>query len=208
MNETFEMKDSEPGRMNTRDMVGLSNIILAPYMQLAWNLVGRPRASGENVFRHSVHTLGILINYRYISPILLKASLVHDILREIQDFDESAIKNADEDGERVLAVVRELTHDRKTETRAEFFKRIIRNGSFDAKLILIASRLDSLENLGYTTDEKSIEEYCMDTELYVLPLALQVNAYMYDELISFINSRRRFLGGKEFYFCPARKKHA
>lgn len=61
-------------------------------------------------------------------------------------------------------------------------------------------------SLGYVTDPKFIERYCDETEFFLLPMALEIDFNMYQELINLIMTRRRYLedGG---YFCPS-KKHS
>ena len=60
-------------------------------------------------------------------------------------------------------------------------------------------------SLGYVTDPKFIERYCDETEYFLLPMALEVDFNMYQELIGLIMTRRRYLedGG---YFCSVKKE--
>lgn len=60
-------------------------------------------------------------------------------------------------------------------------------------------------SLGYVTDPKFIERYCDETEFFLLPMAIEIDYNMYQELINLIMSRRRYLedGG---YFCKDRKE--
>ena len=63
-------------------------------MQLATSLIGKARHAGGNMFRHQMDTLAILIDYGYIDSVLLKASIVHDTVEDIPDFDKNQIINA------------------------------------------------------------------------------------------------------------------
>ena len=48
-------------------------------------------------------------------------------------------------------------------------------------------------SLGYVTDPKFIERYCDETEYFLLPMALEIDFNMYQELINLIMTRRRYL---------------
>ena len=94
----YEMATEKPEKMDTDRMLQLSNISFAPYIQLSTMLIGKQRRAGGNMFRHQVDTMGILIDYGYIDSVLLKASVVHDTVEDIEGFDENLILNADSDG--------------------------------------------------------------------------------------------------------------
>ncbi len=51
----------------------LGNVTLAPYIVKAMALIGVKRRSGSNMFRHQISTMGILLDYKIIDPVLLKA---------------------------------------------------------------------------------------------------------------------------------------
>ena len=105
----YEMKTEKPEKMGNKEAQELKNIVLAPYMQLATGLIGKARHAGGNMFRHQMDTLAILIDYGYIDSVLLKASVVHDTVEDIKDFDRNLILNADDEGEEVLNLVLEVT---------------------------------------------------------------------------------------------------
>ena len=44
-------------------------------------------------------------------------------------------------------------------------------------------------SLGFVTNPEFIERYCDETELYIFPIALEVNFEMYQELIQLVISR-------------------
>jgi GTP pyrophosphokinase len=47
--------------------------------------------------------------------------------------------------------------------------------------------------LGFVTDPAFIERYCDETEFFIFPIALDVDYNMYQELISLVITRRRYL---------------
>lgn len=188
----YEMATEKPSTMDTDRMLQLSNIAFAPYIQLSTMLIGKQRHAGGNMFRHQIDTMGILMDYGYIDSVLLKASVVHDTVEDIPDFDENLILNADADGKDVLSLVLEVTK-RQGEKKDDFLKRIINFGSQKAKLLKCADRISNMISLGFVTDAKFIERYCNETEFYILPIAIEVDYNMYQELISLIMTRREYL---------------
>ncbi|MBQ7752699.1 MAG: hypothetical protein IJR80_03460 [Treponema sp.] len=190
--------------MDPQHMQQLKDIVLAPYMQLATGLIGKARHAGGNMFRHQMDTLSILIDYGYIDSILLKASVVHDTVEDIPNFDKNLIINCDEEGQTVLNLVMEVTR-REDEDKRQFLRRILDTGSQKAKILKCADRISNMISLGYVTDPKFIERYCDETEFFLLPMALEIDYNMYQELISLIMTRRRYLedGG---YFDNRKKE--
>lgn len=188
----YEMKTEKPEKMGNKEAQELKNIVLAPYMQIATGLIGKARHAGGNMFRHQMDTLAILIDYGYIDAILLKASIVHDTVEDIQGFDKNLIKNADSDGPEVLKLVLEVTR-REEESKKQFLQRILNEGSQKAKILKCADRISNMISLGYVTDPHFIERYCDETEYFILPMALEIDFNMYHELISLIMTRRRYL---------------
>lgn len=200
----YEMKTERSSSMAHEQMQQLSDMRLAPYMQLATGLIGKARHAGGNMFRHQMDTLAILIDYGYIDSVLLKASIVHDTVEDIPDFDRNRIINADSEGQQVLDLVLEVTR-RDDEDKKQFLRRILDTGSQKAKILKCADRISNMISLGYVTDPKFIERYCDETEFFLLPMALEIDFNMYHELITLIMTRRRYLedGG---YFCQTEKK--
>lgn len=203
MASKYEMKVDKPDQLGKEHVQQLKHIILAPYMQLSSGLIGKSRHAGGNMFRHQIDTLGILIDYGYIDSVLLKASLVHDTVEDIPNFDRNEILNADDDGKAVLDLVLEVTR-RDDEDKTQFLHRIISTGSQKAKILKCADRISNMISLGFVTDPKFIERYCDETEYFLLPMALEIDFNMYHELIELIRTRRRYLedGG---YFDTRRK---
>lgn len=189
----MECMQMEKKIMDSQGIKTLAQIRTAPYIALATILTGKTRRSGGNMYRHQCSTTAILIEYGYLDPVLIKASLVHDVVEDISDFDRSLILNADADGQAVLDLVLEVSR-RDGETKAEFLERIIAEGSYSAKVLKVADRISNLVDLGFVTDRNFIERTCDDAENYVLPMAFQIGNYqMFREIHSLILSRRRFL---------------
>jgi len=200
----YEMKTEKPLKMDQKNLQALSNIHFAPYIYLSTGLIGKARHAGGNMFRHQMDTFTILIDYGYIDSTLLKASIVHDTVEDIPDFDKNLIINADAEGKDVLDIVLEVTR-RDDEDKKQFLQRILDSGSQKAKILKCADRISNMISLGYVTDPKFIERYCDETEFFLLPMALEVDFNMYHELINLIMTRRRYLedGG---YFCKSHKE--
>ena len=190
--QKYEMKTERSQKMNEEGLLQLRGTVLAPYLQLATALIGKARHAGGNMFRHQMDTLAILIDYGYIDPVLLKASLVHDTIEDIKDFSPDLIRNADSDGPEVLELVMEVTK-REGEQKKDFLRRIIDHGSQKAKILKCADRISNMISLGYVTDSEFIERYCNETEFFLLPIAIEVDFNMYQELINLIITRRKFL---------------
>ncbi len=190
--QRYNMKTERSLKMDDRNMLELCDIRFAPYMQLATGLIGKARHAGGNMFRHQIDTLGILIDYGYIDSILLKASTIHDVIEDIEGFDYNRIINVDEEGEDVYRLVLEVTK-RPGEDKKAFLKRIIETGSQKAKILKCADRISNMISLGFVTDPKFIERYCDETEYFILPLAIEVDFNMYQELINLIITRRKYL---------------
>ena len=60
----------------------LGSITMAPYIVKAMALIGVKRRAGSNMFRHQISTMGILLDYKIIDPVLLKASVIHDLFED------------------------------------------------------------------------------------------------------------------------------
>lgn len=188
----YEMQVDKPQQMDKKSMLQLNSVYLAPYMQLATELIGKARHAGGNMFRHQIDTMGILIDYGYIDSILLKASVIHDTIEDIEGFDYNRIINVDEEGEDVYRLVLEVTKQ-PGEEKKDFLRRIIDTGSQKAKILKCADRISNMISLGFVTDPKFIERYCDETECFLLPIAIEVDFNMYQELINLIITRRKYL---------------
>jgi len=178
-------------------MLVLKGIYLAPYMQLATALIGKQRHAGGNMFRHQIDTMGILIDYGYIDSVLLKASVIHDLVEDIPEFNRNEILEIDSESGQVYDLVMEVTKQ-EGQIKSDYLKRIIERGSHKAKVLKCADRISNMISLGFVTDPAFIERYCEETELYLLPIALEVNFDMYSELIQLVISRRQYLEDSGF----------
>ena len=172
----------------------LRSLILAPYIIKATALIGNARYVGGNQFRHAFATLGILLDYKYFSnSVLLKAALVHDLFEDIPSTDKSILLYLDSDGEKVTQLVLEVTKD-PHETKANYLKRILETGSFNAKTLKVADRISNLTDINKSIfSDLRITQYLNETEQYVIPMAQQVNQNMVWELTDLIKKRRIML---------------
>ena len=60
----------------------LTRLTLAPYVVKATALIGVRRRGGSNMFRHQLSTFAILLDYKMTDPVLLKASVIHDLFED------------------------------------------------------------------------------------------------------------------------------
>ena len=178
--------------MTSEQMLQLREMHLAPYMQVATLLIGKSRQAGGNMFRHQLDTMSILIDYSYIDSVLLKASVVHDLLEDIPDFNHNNLLSIDVESHEVYNLVKEVTR-RNGETKQEFLTRIREKGSHNAKILKVADRISNMISLGFVNNLEFVERYINETEKYVLPIAVEVSHYMVRELEDLIKSRRKYL---------------
>ncbi|ULQ60364.1 hypothetical protein K7I13_03385 [Brucepastera parasyntrophica] len=178
--------------MNTQEMLVLNGMYLAPYMQIATALIGKQRHAGGNMFRHQLDTMAILIDYGYIDSVLLKASIIHDVIEDIPDFNRNKILEIDMESGQVYDLVMEVTRQ-EGQLKSDYLKRILEKGSHKAKVLKCADRISNMISLGFVSKPEFIERYCDETELYIFPIALEVNFDMYQELIQLVISRRKYL---------------
>lgn len=174
--------------MEDSERLQLAGMVLAPYIQKATALIGRARAVGGNQFRHAMATLAILIDYHYTDPILLKASVIHDLLEDCGEQEAAAVAAIDTDGSAVLALVRELT--RSDEAKVVYLARLRDSGSRGAKVLKVADRISNLTDL--STDvfpPEKILKYLNETRDFVLPMADEVNSEMAREIRDLIARR-------------------
>jgi len=161
-------------------------------MQLATALIGKRRHSGGNMFRHQLDTMAILIDYGYIDSVLLKAAVIHDVIEDIPDFNHNLIMQVDSEAGQVYDLVLEVSK-KEGQSKSDFLKSIIEHGSMRAKILKCADRISNMITMGFVTDPAFIERYCDETEIYLFPLALEVDFRMYQELIELVMTRRKYL---------------
>jgi len=178
--------------MTSEQMLQLREMHLAPYMQIATLLIGKSREAGGNMFRHQLDTMSILIDYGYIDSVLLKASVIHDLLEDIPDFNHNTLLSIDFESHAVYNLVKEVTR-RNGETKQEFLTRIRETSSHNAKILKVADRISNMISLGFVNNLEFVERYINETEKYVLPIAIEVNHYTVKELEDLVKSRRKYL---------------
>jgi GTP pyrophosphokinase len=177
----------------------LGSITLAPYIVKAMALIGVKRKAGSNMFRHQISTLGILLDYKVSDPVLLKASVIHDLFEEAPEMPgvtEEAIKGIDSDGPAVFELVMEVTIRRVggvKEPKAEYLLRIMQDGSPRARILKLADRISNITALGFVHDGAFVERYLRETRACILPHAERVSPDMFRELSDLVESRERML---------------
>jgi GTP pyrophosphokinase len=178
----------------------LGNMTLAPYIVKAMALVGVKRRGGSNMFRHQISTLGILLDYKVIDPVILKAAIIHDLFEDASGMpgvSQADITRIDADGPDVYALVMEVTIrtvDGVREAKSEYLLRIMQHGSLRARLLKLADRISNLTALGFVNDAAFVRRYVQETRDYILPHAEAVNANMFRELSDLVASRSQQFG--------------
>jgi (p)ppGpp synthase/HD superfamily hydrolase len=168
--------------------------VLAPYIIKATALIGKQRGVGGNQFRHAMATMAILLDYKLFDDyVLLKASVIHDLLEDVPETNEFEIRIIDGQADQVLELVKEVTRP-KDMAKADYLKRILEQGSRRAKLLKCADRISNLTDLHRDTHtEQKITDYLDQTEKYVIPMAREVNADMLIELTDLVRRRRKLV---------------
>ena len=177
--------------MTSSEMMLLKGTYLAPYIQLATLLIGKTREGGGNMFRHQLDTMAILIDYGYIDSVLLKASLVHDVIEDIPDFNHNLILSIDFESPAVYDLIMQVTRN-PGEPKAEFLTRVKNAGSLNAKILKCADRISNMIALGFVTNIEFIKRYTEETVKYVFPIAAEVDKHMLHELETLVASRRNY----------------
>jgi len=178
--------------MNTEEMLHLKGMHLAPYIQLATALIGKTRQGGGNMFRHQLDTMAILIDYGYIDSILLKASIIHDVIEDLPNFNHNLLFSIDYESHAVYDLVMEVTR-MPEETKPEFLTRIFESGSKNAKTLKVADRISNMITLGFVHDMDFVGRYIAETVQFVIPIAELVDKSMLMELQKLVESRRKYL---------------
>ena len=178
--------------MTSYEMMLLKGTYLAPYMQLATLLIGKTRDGGGNMFRHQFDTMATLVDYGYIESVLLKASLVHDVIEDIPDFNHNLLLSIDFESPAVYELVLQVTRN-PGETKAEFLTRIKESGSKNAKILKCADRISNMIALGFVVNTEFISRYTEETVQFIFPIAQEVDKNMFRELESLVSSRRKYL---------------
>jgi GTP pyrophosphokinase len=173
---------------------------LAPYICKARALIGVPRIGGDNMFRHQMMTLTVLLDYLVIDSILLKAAIIHDIAEDahgMPGLSRDEILTIDTEGAQVydlmLEVTRRIDDSRRKEPKSRYLRRIMESGSNRAQVLKLADRISNLISLGWVHDRAFVVRILAETREYILPYAHAINADMDRELRDLIASRERSL---------------
>ena len=181
----------------------LRSLTLAPYIVKGMALIGVTRRNGSNMFRHQLSTMAILFDYKIVDPVLLKASVIHDLFEDaptMPGVTQDAIVRLDSDGPAVYALVMEVTIrfvDGVREPKPDYLLRIMQSGSTRARILKLADRISNLTALGFVHDVAFVRKYVEETRAFILPHAEQVNPDMFRELSDLLESRGQLLPPEE-----------
>jgi (p)ppGpp synthase/HD superfamily hydrolase len=177
----------------------LGKVTMAPYIVKAMALIGVKRKSGSNMFRHQIGTMAILLDYKIVDPVLLKAAVIHDLFEDAPDMPgvtEEEIRRIDSDGPAVYELVMEVTLRTVggvREPKSEFLLRVMQTGSPRARVLKLADRISNITALGFVHDAAFVERYLLETKVNVLPHAGNVSPDMFRELTDLVESREQML---------------
>ncbi len=177
----------------------LGNITLAPYIFKAMALIGVRRKAGGNMFRHQLATMAILLDYKLINPILLKAAVIHDLFEDapgMPGVSRDEIERIDSDGPAVYRLVMEVTQqtiDGVKESKRDYLRRIMESGSDLAKILKLADRISNLYALGFVHEEAFVRRFCKETRECILPYAEAINKNMHYEISDLLSDREQKL---------------
>ena len=173
----------------------LAQTTLAPYIVRAMAMIDRPRRAGSNMFRHQMATLAILLDYKIVDPVLLKASVIHDLYEELAHepwVTRDTVATIDADGPAVYDLVMEVTIRTPggvREPKSDYLLRVMKNGTERAKKLKLADRISNLVGLGFVTDRAFVERYTAQTRDYILPYSKAANPDMHRELLDLVENR-------------------
>jgi (p)ppGpp synthase/HD superfamily hydrolase len=173
----------------------LRALTLAPYIVKAMALIGVKRRAGSNMFRHQLSTMAILLDYKIIDPVLLKAAVIHDLFEDapgMPGVTREEIEHIDADGPAVYALVMEVTIrtvEGVREPKSEYLTRVMQHASHRAQVLKLADRISNITALGYVHDAAFVRKYLNETRAFVLPHAERINADMFRELSDLLTSR-------------------
>ena len=173
----------------------LRALTLAPYIVKAMALIGVKRRAGSNMFRHQLSTMAILLDYKIVDPVLLKAAVIHDLFEDapgMPGVTREEIERIDADGPAVYALVMEVTIrtvEGVREPKSEYLTRVMQHASHRAQVLKLADRISNITALGYVHDAAFVRRYLNETRAFVLPHAERINADMFRELSDLLTSR-------------------
>jgi (p)ppGpp synthase/HD superfamily hydrolase len=177
----------------------LATMTLAPWIMRATALIGKRRKIGGNMFRHQFDVLGILIDHKKIDPVLLKASLIHDLLEdapELPGATREELEGLDPDGAAVYRLVLEVTRredDGVLEPKQRFLERIMTEGSLRARILKLADRVSNLVHVGFGASPEKVRKLLDETRAWILPHAEAADPDLHRELRDLVEKREREL---------------
>jgi (p)ppGpp synthase/HD superfamily hydrolase len=177
----------------------LANITMAPYIVKAMALIGVKRKGGSNMFRHQISTMAILLDYKIVDAVLLKAAVIHDLFEDapsLPGVTKDEITRIDADGPAVYELVMEMTMRTVggvRESKGEYLTRLMTQGSPRAKVLKLADRISNMTALGFVHDAPFVTRFLAETTQFVLPHAAAVNRDMHRELTHLVENRERLL---------------
>jgi (p)ppGpp synthase/HD superfamily hydrolase len=177
----------------------LRRMTLAPYIFKAMALIGVRRRAGSNMFRHQISTMGILMDYKFIDPILLKASVIHDLFEDaagLPGVSREEIIKIDDDGPAVFELVMEVTIRTANgirEPKSEYLARIMTEGSQRARILKLADRISNITSLGFVHEVDFVRRYLEETRQYILPYAQAISLDMHREIFDLVSDREHKL---------------
>lgn len=185
------------------DIEKLQHLVLAPYIIKATALIGKSRNVGGNQFRHALATMAILMDYKFFGDsVLLKAAVIHDLLEDVPETREEELRQIDDESNLVVDLVIEVTRPPEMK-KSDFLQRILDHGSFNAKLLKVADRISNLTDLHRDFySRKKMMDYLDQTQKYIMPMAMEVNENMAQELKDLIAKRKgqmNFLKYPDFF---------
>ncbi len=157
------------------------------YYNLSLQLKNKPRKGYGTMFRHQLETFAILMEYGFTDMVLLKASLIHDLVEDVPGFDKNEIVKIDKEGKQVLELVKEVTKRQNNginEPKDDFLLRIMNEGSPMAKVLKLADRISNVASLAHSNDLDFIKKYISETRTCILPYAKDINEHMFNELVT------------------------
>jgi GTP pyrophosphokinase len=151
------------------------------------------------MFRHQISTMGILLDYKMVDAVLLKAAVIHDLFEDaasLPGVTREEITGIDADGPAVYDLVMEVTMrtiDGMRESKAEYLTRLMLHGSPRAKVLKLADRISNMTALGFVHDVRFVRRFVAETRQFVLPYATDINTDMHRELSHLIENREQLL---------------
>lgn len=179
--------------MKNEEMNFLSSLNLAPWIQKASRLRSKKRkiyGGVSNQFRHNMETMIILIDHQICDSIVLKASVIHDLLEEFPD-ENIQLLECLEEGVDVVKLVIEVSK-LPFESKEEYLQRLNSSASDKAIVVKAGDRISNLLQLN-TTDFSAVyvQKYICETEKYLLPRVKLINNNLHFELVDIIAKLRK-----------------